>query len=499
MLRYIIGISLVTVFILIIRKYSDGKILKRHQYALWLLIPAFMFIFPTARINVPVPEVFSLEQMVIADKENTVVVEDPVQAYKEEPAVYSEPVHDKQVPTSAIDISGIIKLICLSVSALLLLSFTVYNTGFVIYCIRRRIFIKKDRVSGLKIYAIRYKGAPFLLFNNIYVDDEADADNKYIICHEAAHHKHGDSFWNILRYLVLALNWYNPFIWAAFILSGIDCELACDEEAISSFLGKDYSADYAMALYDKLKQQSEVAFGFTVSSGLRSEFKTMKRRIAGIKSPAKKSYRSLALCIALLLVFSCCVLIDPARTVSEADSASTVNNSDTVFGVPLSEAEVRLSNSTIAPMVFDADENTVKELAKAFDEHPLWLNLAVDIVTTDLDTGEEAEYWNDLDRKGVYMFVNYKGKTFQLYFDGKGTAEYWEGGLSHPELYDDHVGAAVKKYADREDTSIDQDRMIMIPPSDFTPEGVWKYDSSFTVVRGFKNYLSSWPEGVWGK
>ena len=96
MLRYIIGISLVTVFILIIRKYSDGKILKRHQYALWLLIPAFMIIFPTARINVPVPEVFSLEQMVIADKENTVVVEDPVQSFKAERAVYPEPVQDQQ-------------------------------------------------------------------------------------------------------------------------------------------------------------------------------------------------------------------------------------------------------------------------------------------------------------------------------------------------------------------------------------------------------------------
>lgn len=514
MLRYIIGLSLVAVFTMIIRKKFDGKILKKHQYALWLLIPVFMIMCPLMKIDIPVSEIFTTEQTELVDKTNTdIVVTDPVQPDKQDQTVYPEAVQDQNVAVSAekteapLNIAGLVRIISLSVSALLIFAFTVYNIGFIVYCIRKRNFIRKDSISRLKVYSIGYKGAPFLLFNKIYVNDEADADNKYIIYHEAAHHKHGDTFWCILRYLVLALNWYNPFIWAAFILSGIDCELACDEEAISYFLGKDYSADYAMALYEKLKQQSEVAFGFTVSSGLRSEFKTMKRRIAGIKSPAKKSYRSLALCIVVSLVFSVCILIDPARTVSVADSASTstVDYPDTVFDVPLSEAKIRLADSSIAPSVFDADENTVKELAKAFRLNPITIEMKMPRgYVIEINTHKsELEIWtNDFFGKGVYMFVNYKGKNYKLFFSDNGYVEYWPEGVSESssdKYFDSGVGSAVRECAKRKDNSIDQDRMIMIPPWDFTPEGVWKYDPSFTVVRGFKNYLSSWPEGVWGK
>ena len=100
------------------------------------------------------------------------------------------------------------------------------------------------------------------------------------------------------------------------------------------------------------------------------------------------------------------------------------------------------------------------------------------------------------------MFVNYKGKNYKLFFSDNGYVEYWPEGVSESssDLYfDSGVGSAVRECAKRKDNSVDQDRMIVIPPWDFTPEGVWKYDPSFTVVRGFKNYLSSWPEGVWGK
>ena len=400
--------------------------------------------------------------------------------------------------------SGLLKLISLSVSALLILAFAIYNIGFVIYCRHRRSFIRKDRVSGLKVYAVSHKGAPFLLFNKIYVYDEADADNKHIIYHEAAHHKHGDTFWNILRYLVLALNWYNPFIWAAFIMSGVDCELACDEEVLRTYIGKEYSADYAMALYEKTRQQSELEFGFTVSSGLRSEYKTMKKRIAGIKSPAKKNYLVLSLCTALLFMFSGCILIDPDKTVS-ADKTdwSSSSASDTLLGVPLSKARIRLSNSTIAPMVFEADERTVNELSKAVSENngdngDMRIVFAVDYISMDLDTGERLAWENDLSRKGTYAFINYNGECFQLFFDDEGCMESLEEGAYSPERgYDPGFGSTFIKCANREDPSIYEDRMIPIPPFDFTPEGVWKYDTSVSVVRGFQDYLTSWPEGVW--
>ena len=49
MLRYIIGITLITAGLILIRALSNGKILKKHQYALWLIIPAFMILFPLVK------------------------------------------------------------------------------------------------------------------------------------------------------------------------------------------------------------------------------------------------------------------------------------------------------------------------------------------------------------------------------------------------------------------------------------------------------------------
>lgn len=72
MIRYIIGVSLVAVVIMIIRVLTDGKILKRHQYALWLLIPIYMIASPFLKINVPVANELNadfLENTVIADFE----------------------------------------------------------------------------------------------------------------------------------------------------------------------------------------------------------------------------------------------------------------------------------------------------------------------------------------------------------------------------------------------------------------------------------------------
>ena len=54
MLRYIFGVSLITAVIMIVRALTDGKMLRKHQYALWLLILVFMIISPFIKIGIPV-------------------------------------------------------------------------------------------------------------------------------------------------------------------------------------------------------------------------------------------------------------------------------------------------------------------------------------------------------------------------------------------------------------------------------------------------------------
>ena len=72
MLRYIIGISVLTIGIIILRALTDGKILRKHQYALWLAIPVFMAVSPFLRISIPVDALIPVktEQAAVVENES---------------------------------------------------------------------------------------------------------------------------------------------------------------------------------------------------------------------------------------------------------------------------------------------------------------------------------------------------------------------------------------------------------------------------------------------
>lgn len=66
----------------------------------------------------------------------------------------------------------------------------------------------------------------------------------YVIKHEKMHIKYYDYIWKPLGFLILAVHWFNPFVWAAYILFARDMELACDERVIKGMnlqSRKDYS------------------------------------------------------------------------------------------------------------------------------------------------------------------------------------------------------------------------------------------------------------------
>lgn len=368
MIRYIIGVSLIAVVIMIIRVLTDGKILKRHQYALWLLIPIYMIASPFLKINVPVANELNadfLENAVIADFEEVDRTEEITSVNMQqtvplvnvyETAVNHELTTDNQISIeqdeftqehkagSNLTFASLFKTISFTVSVILVIVLLIYNAGFLIFCRRYCKFIGRDPLSGLKIYGIDQRGTPFLLFDRIYVDKESKKLNKYVICHEASHYKHKDYIWILLRYLVLAINWYNPIIWVAFILSGRDCELACDEEVLRVY-GIGASTDYAKTLFNLMQQKAKAPFVFNVSTGMRDGYKTMKKRIVSIKHPSRKSQKTLVTCLATLLVFSSCAAIQPIS--SESSTEDTINQ-QTTSEVTIDKSTSDTLGSTIA-------------------------------------------------------------------------------------------------------------------------------------------------------
>ena len=58
------------------------------------------------------------------------------------------------------------------------------------------------------------------------------ADLAYVISHEQAHIKRLDHWWKPLGFLLLSVYWFNPLLWAAYILLCRDIEAACDEKVV---------------------------------------------------------------------------------------------------------------------------------------------------------------------------------------------------------------------------------------------------------------------------
>ena len=63
--------------------------------------------------------------------------------------------------------------------------------------------------------------------------DLPDDVSAAVLAHERAHLRRRDPLVKLLGFLILTLHWFNPFVWAAYLLLGRDLELAADEEALA--------------------------------------------------------------------------------------------------------------------------------------------------------------------------------------------------------------------------------------------------------------------------
>lgn len=413
MLRYIIGISVLTLGIIIVRALSNGKVLRKYQYAFWIAIPLYMILMPFVKIDVPVADIWNniftskteTTTYDVTDNDSPAVIVEDLQIENDASVNQTNmpgdniPVNETireqvQIPVNYVAVSkvkaneskkieSIIQNCCYFVSAILVVALIAYNIGFITYCKRKRKYIGKGPSSGLKIYSIKHRETPFLMFNKIYIDDSTENISEYIICHEACHYKHGDHLWVLIRYLVLFLNWYNPVIWAAFILSGRDCEYACDEEVLKTY-GVDSSKDYARTLVGISQQQSNTAI-FTLSTGMRGGYKMMKKRIIGIKRPINNSRKALALSMAAILLLTSCSFVNTSK------NARKVKADDPWF------------NSN----VYDVDIGTVPD--RELEDN----DFTVDFVGVDeklLVVRTRGQYEGTMDQKNV----NWNDYTFDL-------------------------------------------------------------------------------------
>ena len=165
-----------------------------------------------------------------------------------------------------------------------ILSMAVYS---VISLGRLRRRLKEAVFEKENIYRIRGNGSPFVygLFRpRIYLPEKiTEEEERYILLHERIHIGRGDAVFRLLAYLALSLHWFNPFVWAAFALSGRDMEMSCDE-AVMRHMDGDIREEYSRSLLSFAVGGRRIA-GAPLAFG-ESDTKARIRNIMRYKKPA---------------------------------------------------------------------------------------------------------------------------------------------------------------------------------------------------------------------
>lgn len=207
----------------------------------------------------------------------------------------------------------------------------------------------------------RKTGAAFNNGENIYICDDIDTpfilgtlspkiyipsllteeERSYVIAHEKAHLKRLDCVWKPLGFILLAVYWFNPLSWVAYILLCRDIELACDERVIAD---KDieYKKQYAMTLLNcsspkKMVSACPLAFGEV----------SVKTRIKTVLNYKKPAFWLVLAAVAACVVVMVCFMTNPKSSAPDNESAADENIDESSSVEPDSEKLVAEGGSEV--------------------------------------------------------------------------------------------------------------------------------------------------------
>ena len=181
-----------------------------------------------------------------------------------------------------------------------------------------------------RVYRSERINSPFVLglFRpRIYLPAElGEAERPYVLAHEQAHIRRRDHWWKPLGFALLAIHWFNPLMWVAYILLCRDIELACDEKVVR-LLDTCQRADYSQALLSCSVSRASIA-----ACPLAFGEVGVKERVKSVLSYKKPGFWILLAAILVCVAVAVCFLTNPAdpgeETYSERVLAIGVQTSD---------------------------------------------------------------------------------------------------------------------------------------------------------------------------
>ena len=160
------------------------------------------------------------------------------------------------------------------------------------------------------VYRCTDWSTPFVLgvlAPRIYVPETvSEQDFPQVLAHERCHIRRWDHVWKPLAFLLLAVNWFNPVLWAAYVLLGRDMERACDEMVLKNATPAQRAA-YSRALVScaaqpKMAAVCPLAFGEVA----------VKERVKNVLNYKKPALWAIILLVVAAAIIGVCLLTKPS-------------------------------------------------------------------------------------------------------------------------------------------------------------------------------------------
>ena len=217
------------------------------------------------------------------------------------------------------------------------------------------------------IYESEFVDSPFVfgvVKPNIYLPMHMDEGTAaYVIAHERAHLARRDHWWKVLGYLVLALHWFNPLVWVAYILFCRDIELACDEKVVRGLDGA-ARADYSQALLSCAAPKRAVA-----ACPLAFGEGNIKTRVKSALHYKKPAFWVAAAAVLAVVIVAVCFLTNPRSDIDAETLLGTSRGEITRISVKMEEAdggeEYRMSTEEIKTVLSLLDAAEYERLGSA--------------------------------------------------------------------------------------------------------------------------------------
>ncbi len=144
-----------------------------------------------------------------------------------------------------------------------------------------------------------------------------------VIAHEKAHLARCDQWWKPMGFLILAIHWFNPLCWVAYVLLCRDIELACDEKVIRQ-MDLDGKKQYSTALLEcnagrRLVTICPLAFGEV----------GVKERVKNVLNYKKPAFWIIVVAVIACAVVTVCFATNPQNT----ETADYTNIQDAQFSL----------------------------------------------------------------------------------------------------------------------------------------------------------------------